>query len=41
MTAWCCLFCDGPIAGKTVLVTGAPARSGITRCSSQNGAARG
>ena len=22
MTAWCCLFCDGPIAGKTVLVTG-------------------
>src|SRR4029077_11132765 len=20
MTAWCCLFCDGPIAGKTVLV---------------------
>src|SRR2546428_497429 len=22
MTAWCSLFCDGPIAGKTVLVTG-------------------
>jgi NADPH2:quinone reductase len=22
MTAWCCLFADGPIAGKTVLVTG-------------------
>lgn len=22
MTAWACLFCDGPIAGKTVLVTG-------------------
>jgi NADPH2:quinone reductase len=22
MTAWCCLFCDGPIAGQTVLVTG-------------------
>ena len=22
MTAWCCLFCDGPITGKTVLVTG-------------------
>jgi NADPH2:quinone reductase len=22
MTAWCCLFCDGAIAGKTVLVTG-------------------
>ena len=22
MTAWCCLFGDGPIAGKTVLVTG-------------------
>jgi NADPH:quinone reductase len=22
MTAWTCLFCDGPIAGKTVLVTG-------------------
>lgn len=22
MTAWCCLYCDGPIAGKTVLVTG-------------------
>jgi NADPH:quinone reductase len=22
MTAWCCLFCDGPIAGKTVLITG-------------------
>ena len=22
MTAWCCLFCDGPIAKKTVLVTG-------------------
>ena len=22
MTAWCCLFCDGPIADKTVLVTG-------------------
>ncbi|HET7123959.1 MAG TPA: NADPH:quinone reductase [Bradyrhizobium sp.] len=22
MTAWCCLFSDGPIAGKTVLVTG-------------------
>src|SRR3978361_2219987 len=22
MTAWCCLHCDGPIAGQTVLVTG-------------------
>src|SRR5450432_4203175 len=22
MTAWCCLFGDGPIAGQTVLVTG-------------------
>ena len=22
MTAWCCLFCDGAIAGKTVLVSG-------------------
>lgn len=22
MTAWTCLFCDGPVAGKTVLVTG-------------------
>ena len=22
MTAWTCLFCDGPIAGKTVLATG-------------------
>jgi len=22
MTAWCCLFSDGPIAGQTVLVTG-------------------
>src|SRR5258707_7672655 len=22
MTAWCCLFGDGPIAGRTVLVTG-------------------
>src|SRR6266581_6302691 len=22
MTAWCCLFCDGPIAGQTVLVPG-------------------
>jgi NADPH:quinone reductase len=22
MTAWCSLFCDGPVAGKTVLVTG-------------------
>jgi NADPH2:quinone reductase len=22
MTAWCCLYCDGPIAGQTVLVTG-------------------
>jgi len=22
MTAWCSLFCDGPIAGQTVLVTG-------------------
>jgi len=22
MTAWCCLFCDGPSTGKTVLVTG-------------------
>jgi NADPH:quinone reductase len=22
MTAWCCLNCDGPIAGQTVLVTG-------------------
>jgi NADPH2:quinone reductase len=22
MTAWCCLFGDGPVAGKTVLVTG-------------------
>jgi len=22
MTAWTCLYCDGPIAGKTVLVTG-------------------
>jgi NADPH2:quinone reductase len=22
MTAWCCLYCDGPIAGETVLVTG-------------------
>ena len=22
MTAWCCLFCDGPITGQTVLVTG-------------------
>jgi NADPH2:quinone reductase len=22
MTAWCSLFCDGPIAGRTVLVTG-------------------
>ncbi|MET0723485.1 MAG: NADPH:quinone reductase, partial [Tardiphaga sp.] len=22
MTAWTCLFCDGPIVGKTVLVTG-------------------
>lgn len=22
MTAWCCLFCDGPISGQTVLVTG-------------------
>src|SRR3977135_392882 len=22
MTAWCCLFCDGSIAGQTVLVTG-------------------
>jgi len=22
MTAWTCLFCDGPITGKTVLVTG-------------------
>jgi NADPH:quinone reductase len=22
MTAWCCLNCDGPIVGKTVLVTG-------------------
>ena len=22
MTAWCSLFCDGPITGKTVLVTG-------------------
>jgi len=22
MTAWCCLFCDGAITGKTVLVTG-------------------
>jgi len=22
MTAWCCLFCDGPIMGQTVLVTG-------------------
>jgi len=21
-TAWCCLFCDGPIFGQTVLVTG-------------------
>src|ERR1700688_4205688 len=22
MTAWCCLFADGPIAGRTVLVSG-------------------
>src|SRR5216683_4799592 len=22
MTAWCCLYCDGPIAGQTVLVPG-------------------
>src|SRR5437879_7339468 len=22
MTAWCCLYCDGPIAGQTMLVTG-------------------
>jgi NADPH:quinone reductase len=22
MTAWCCLYCDGPILGQTVLVTG-------------------
>ena len=22
MTAWCCLYGDGPIAGQTVLVTG-------------------
>jgi NADPH2:quinone reductase len=22
MTAWCCLFADGPIVGKTVLITG-------------------
>src|SRR5712672_3201685 len=22
MTAWCCLYCDGPITGQTVLVTG-------------------
>jgi NADPH2:quinone reductase len=22
MTAWCCLFADGPVAGQTVLVTG-------------------
>src|SRR4030088_230411 len=22
MTAWCCLFGDGPVAGQTVLVTG-------------------
>jgi NADPH2:quinone reductase len=22
MTAWCCLNCDGPVAGQTVLVTG-------------------
>jgi NADPH2:quinone reductase len=22
MTAWCCLYCDGPIAGRTVLITG-------------------
>jgi NADPH2:quinone reductase len=22
MTAWCCLYCDGPIVGRTVLVTG-------------------
>ena len=22
MTAWCCLFGDGPVAGKTILVTG-------------------
>jgi NADPH:quinone reductase len=22
MTAWCCLYCDGPIVGQTVLVTG-------------------
>src|SRR3981189_1707983 len=28
MTAWCCLFCDGPIAGKTVLVTGRPGAGG-------------
>jgi NADPH2:quinone reductase len=22
MTAWCCLYCDGPVVGKTVLVAG-------------------
>jgi NADPH:quinone reductase-like Zn-dependent oxidoreductase len=26
MTAWCCLFSDGPIAGQTVLVTGGAGR---------------
>src|SRR3981189_363969 len=28
MTAWCCLYCDGPISGQTVLVTGGAGAAG-------------
>src|SRR3979490_1773199 len=28
MTAWCCLFCDGPIAGQAVRVSGGAGAAG-------------
>jgi NADPH:quinone reductase len=40
MTAWCCLFGDGPIVGQTVLVTGGAGAVGTMRCNWRNGAAR-
>ena len=40
MTAHRCVFADGPVAGRTVLVTAAPGRSVATRSSSPNWAAR-
>jgi NADPH2:quinone reductase len=41
MTAWCCLFGDGPIAGQTVLVTGGAGAVGHYAVQLANGAERG